>query len=223
MGVYWTVNTMWLQCILFMLMTHYGESSFQERQKMIILPKTESCFFLENMQEGYELNIRYLVMSSKNGKQLDITMRLRDNTGRMITYQGQKTHGTFNLTVKGAGDYEVCFNNRHSMVDSKKLVWEFDILGDEEVVQSPEEVVLALNQTMEEYMFQADQTPKDTARLESIVSKGKNFQWWLGMKTPKDTARLESIVSMIDTWSMAYSCLVVIVGFVQLFVLKKFF
>ena len=85
--VYWTVNTMWLQCIVFLLVTHYGESSFQERHKMIILPKTESCFFLENMQEGYELNIRYLVMSSKNGKQLDITMRLRDNTGRMITYQ----------------------------------------------------------------------------------------------------------------------------------------
>ena len=62
--------------------------------------------------------------------------------------QGRKTHGTYNHTVKGAGDYEVCFNNRHAMVDSKKLVWEFDILGDEDVVQSQEEVVLAVNQTM---------------------------------------------------------------------------
>ena len=60
------------------------------------------------------------------------------------------------LMVPGAGDYEVCFNNRHAMVDSKKLVWEFDILGDEDVVQSQEEVVLAVNQTMEEYLFQAD-------------------------------------------------------------------
>ena len=34
------------------------------------------------------------------------------------------------------------------MMDSKKLVWEFDILGDEDVVQSPEEVVLAINQTI---------------------------------------------------------------------------
>ena len=90
--VYWTVNTMWLQCIVFLLVTHYAESSFQERHKMIILPKTESCFFLENMQEGYELNIRYLVMSSKNGKQLDITMRLRDNTKRMITYQVDRSY-----------------------------------------------------------------------------------------------------------------------------------
>ena len=42
------------------------------------------------------------------------------------------------------------------MVDSKKLVWEFDILGDEDVVQSQDLVVLAVNQTMEEYLFQAD-------------------------------------------------------------------
>ena len=62
-------------------------TSFQERHRMMIQPKTESCFFLADMQEEYVINIRYLVMSSKNGKQLDITMRLRDNTKRMITYQ----------------------------------------------------------------------------------------------------------------------------------------
>ena len=42
-------------------------------------------------------------------------------------------------------------------------------------------------------------------------------------QTPKDTERLESIVSMIDTWSMAYSCLVVVVGCIQVVVLKRFF
>ena len=95
-------------------------------------------------------------MSSKNGKQLDITMRLRDNTRSVIRHQGWTTHGTYSHTVKAAGDYEVCFNNRHSMMDSKKLVWEFDILSDEDVFQSPEEVMLAINQTMQEYMFKAD-------------------------------------------------------------------
>ena len=130
------------------------------------------------MQESYVINIRYLVMSSKNGKQLDITMRLRDNTRSVIRHQGWTTHGTYNNTVKAAGDYEVCFNNCHSMMDSKKLVWEFVILGDEDVVQSPEEVVLAINETMEEYLFQADlfkylpkhnlQTETSFPRLEDL-------------------------------------------------------
>ena len=71
--------------------------------------------------------------------------------------QGRKTHGNYSdYIVKQAGDYEVCFNNRHSLMDSKKLVWDFDIIGDEDVVQSSEEVILAINQTMEEYTFQAN-------------------------------------------------------------------
>jgi len=155
-----SVVTMMSACIsllvLFLVTTIQAGSPFQERHKMIIHPKTESCFFLADMQAGYMINLRYLVMSSKNGQQQDITMRLRDNTKRMITYQGRKTHGTYNHTVVGEGDYEICFNNRHSMLDTKTLVWEFDILGDEDVVQSPDQVVLAINQTMEDYMFKAD-------------------------------------------------------------------
>ena len=42
------------------------------------------------------------------------------------------------------------------MLDTKTLVWEFDILGDEDVVQSADQVVLDINQTMEDYMLKAD-------------------------------------------------------------------
>ena len=30
---------------------------------------------------------------------------------------------------------------------------------------------------------------------------------------PKDTERLEGVIAMIDTWSMAYSCLVCVVSY----------
>ena len=77
-------------------------------------------------------------------------------------------------------------------------------------------------------------------KVRTNLARSKHSQWWLGNKVtiaaqaqlfftsvclqiPKDMARLESIISMIDTWSMAYSCLVVVVGVVQLFVLKRFF
>ena len=63
------------------------ENSFQERHKLIISPKTESCFFLPNLQEGYQLSVSYLVVSSKNGKQQDITMRLRDPKRILVTYK----------------------------------------------------------------------------------------------------------------------------------------
>ena len=40
---------------------------------------------------------------------------------------------------------------------------------------------------------------------------------------PRDTARLESILAMIDTWSIAYTTLSVIVAIAQVTLLKRFF
>ena len=143
------------------------ENSYQERHKLIISPKTESCFFLANLQEGYQLSISYLVVSSKNGKQQDITMRLRDPKKMLVTYQGRKTNGNYSdYTVKMAGDFEMCLNNRHSMVDSKKVVWQYNIQGDEEVLNPGEEIDLAVNQTLEEYLREADQV-----RMQLILNK----------------------------------------------------
>ena len=134
------------------------ENSYQERHKLIISPKTESCFFLANLQEGYQLSISYLVVSSKNGKQQDISMRLRDPKRLLVTYQGRKTSGNYSdYTVRIAGDFELCFNNQHSMVDSKKVVWEYDIQGDDEVLNPGEEIDLAVNKTLKEYLWEADQ------------------------------------------------------------------
>ena len=47
----------------------------------------ESYFFVPNLQEGYQLSVSYLVVSSKNGKKQDITMRLRDPKRILVTYK----------------------------------------------------------------------------------------------------------------------------------------
>merc|ERR1712154_7104 len=82
------------------------DSSFQERHKLMIAPKTESCFFLANLQEGYKLSVSYLVISSKNGKQQDITIRLRDPKKMLVTYQGRRSTGNYSdYVVKTEGDF----------------------------------------------------------------------------------------------------------------------
>ena len=101
---------------------------YQERYKMVIGPKSESCIFIEQLEVDWTLSLSYVVTSSKNGAQLDITLRLRDPDKRMVTYQGRRKQGNYSdYKVKTAGDFEVCWNNRHSMIDSKRLVWEYDI------------------------------------------------------------------------------------------------
>ena len=60
-----------------------------------------------------------------------------------------------NHTVAANGDYELCFNNRYSAFTSKKVMWELDVVGDEEKLSTNEEIVLAVNQTLEAYKEEA--------------------------------------------------------------------
>ena len=60
-----------------------------------------------------------------------------------------------NHTVTSNGDYELCFNNRYSAFTSKKVMWELDVVGDEEKLSTNEEIVLAVNQTLEAYKEEA--------------------------------------------------------------------
>ena len=82
-----------------------------------------------------------LTASPSNGKQQDITFRLKDPaTSRLFSYQARKGHGNVtNHEVKRAGDLELCFNNRHSMMESKKLVWEFSVTGEERKLEGQTE------------------------------------------------------------------------------------
>ena len=62
-----------------------------------------------------------------------------------------------NHTVSSNGDYELCFNNRYSAFTSKKVMWELDVVGDEEKMNTNDEIVLAVNQTLEAYNEEARQ------------------------------------------------------------------
>ena len=64
--------------------TETEQKSYQERHMIMVPPKQESCFFVENLYEGFVLNIHYVVLNTKNGVQLDVSMRLRDPDKRMI-------------------------------------------------------------------------------------------------------------------------------------------
>ena len=47
-------------------------------------------------------------------------------------------------------------NFRYSVMESKKIMWEIDIIGDEERIDTnKDDIQLAVNQTIEEYEEQA--------------------------------------------------------------------
>jgi len=202
------------------------QETYQERYTIHVEPRTQSCFFIEDLQVDYVLSLQYTVLSTKSGNQMDISFQLKDATGKMVVFQvRKKKDGVLNHTLTTAGDYEVCFINRYSLMESKKIMWELDIVGDEQDMETNNEnnIQLAVNQTLEEYTEQARIIRVGIVRIRTKVSKARSQQWWLASKTPKDTERLVSIIQMIDTWSVAYSVAIVLVGLIQTRMVRSLF
>ena len=38
--------------------------------------------------------------------------------------------------MSAAGDYEMCFINKYSVLESKKIMWELDVTGEEEDLEA---------------------------------------------------------------------------------------
>ena len=65
----------------------------RERMKIMVPAKTESCFFIPELKENNVVSIRFLVVTYKDGKQQEITFRLKDpKTTRLLNYQARKGH-----------------------------------------------------------------------------------------------------------------------------------
>ena len=63
------------------------ERTYQERYTVTVQPRGQSCFFLEDLEDGYVISIHYLVITTKGGEQMDISMNLKDSTGKMVVFQ----------------------------------------------------------------------------------------------------------------------------------------
>ena len=186
-------------------------------------PRSQSCFFIEDLEVGYVISIHYTVLSVKNGKQMDISFQLKDSSKKMVVFHVRKKEEVFNNhTVTFAGDYEMCFINRYSLLEPKKIMWELDILGEEEEMDT-NNVYLAVNQTLEEYTEQARILRLGVVKIRTKMSKVRSQQWWLSSKATKGQERLVSMNQMIDTWSTAYSLMVIVVGILQTVFLRRLF
>ena len=67
------------------------QTTYQERYTINIAPWTQSCIFLEDLENGHVISIHDLVVSDKGGEQLDISMNLKDSKNKMIVFQVYKS------------------------------------------------------------------------------------------------------------------------------------
>jgi len=198
------------------------EDSIQRQYVINVANKAEDCYFIPDVKINHVLNFHFVVVSAgRSGQQLDISTKIRAPSGKLVVYSNRKVEDQLlGYQVSEQGDYEICFNNRYSMIEHKRIFWQFEIEGVFDVAKAEAKM---LNATMEFYNEAADQVQKVVRKVRSSIARARHQQWWLSTMGQKHQARLEAVQAMIDRWSLGHLFLLVAVGVVQLVVLRRLF
>ena len=115
-----------------------------------------------------------MVNSDRAGRQLDISVKIKSPTGKLIQYFNRKVEDQWlGYVSREEGDYEICFNNRFSMLESKRVFWQFEVEGqfDEEAFKKK-----IVNATIEYAKEQAKEVEgvMRKVRKNTILKSNKN-------------------------------------------------
>merc|ERR1719150_735763 len=81
------------------------------------------------------ISVDFMVINSdSSGKQLDISFYVRDPNKKYIKFESRKNKGgLLEHQVESEGDYQVCFNNRYSIMQEKRIFWQYEIEGERDI------------------------------------------------------------------------------------------
>jgi len=198
------------------------EDSYQRSYVISVANKAEDCYFIPDVKINQVLNFHFVVTSAgRSGQQLDISTKIRAPSGKLVTYSNRKVEDqVLGYQSKEQGDYEICFNNRYSMLEHKRIFWQFEVEGAFDEKKVEEKIV---NVTVEAFQEASNQVSKVVRKVRSSIARARHQQWWLSTMGQKHQARLEAVQGMIDRWSLGHIFLLVAVGITQLVILRRLF
>ena len=92
-----------------------------------------------------------VVNAGRSGQQLDISVKIRSPAGKLVQYINRKVEDQLlKYSAMEDGDYEICFNNRYSMMEVKKVFWQFEVEGAFDEVAAYEKLVNATAEYFQE-------------------------------------------------------------------------
>lgn len=176
--------------------------------------REKQCFH-EDIEIGTKASIVFQVI---HGGELDVDMIVY-SPSKTILYQDSKTKwDAFEWNATEAGQYTFCFGNEFSITSNKLLYFEF-IVGDEVDHDSllPENTP-EHKAALDVMKFQiAAQTIYEN--LETISEAQTSYR----LAEASQRKRAEDLRSRVNWWSASETCAVVLISFIQLWLVKGMF
>ncbi|KAH0445054.1 endosomal cargo receptor [Colletotrichum camelliae] len=171
----------------------------------------KACFYAKTQKENEKVAFYFAVQS---GGSFDIDYVVTGPGSKVILDGSKERQGDFVFTAQQVGDYEFCFNNEMSTFAEKFV--DFEIAVENEVrAQLPSKQGASQEQhtTLEETIF------KLSGQL-STISRGQKY---FRTRENRNFSTVRSTESRIINFSMIQCALIVLMGALQVFIVRFFF
>ncbi|XP_050395885.1 transmembrane emp24 domain-containing protein 7 isoform X1 [Patella vulgata] len=173
------------------------------------LPDNEKQCFFESIEKGTKSTIEFQVIT---GGHYDVDMELTAPSGQILYKDVKKQYDSFTWTADLTGIFKFCFSNEFSTFSHKVVYFDLEVGDEKPLVEG--------------------MTSHDTAMtlMESgseNIHNGLSFifkqQMYFRNRESAGRVFAESLNKGVMYWSLAASCLILILGVGQVMVLRSFF
>lgn len=169
------------------------------------------CFY-EDLEENTECSLEYAPITGVDPR---IDAFIQDPDGLYVYKEEKKDYDLHKFTAAKNGTYTICFSNVFEFSIGENLVY-FDLVkGDEDYIG---------------YEGEDGPTQKALTHFEtSFLKIHENFnliekyQNYYRLREANSRMAAEYLRQRVQWWSIGQSCIVVTVGIVQVFLLRRFF
>ncbi|XP_006265677.1 transmembrane emp24 domain-containing protein 1 [Alligator mississippiensis] len=175
------------------------------------------CFYQSAPGNG-TMEAEYQVIG---GAGLDVDFSLESPSGVLLINEYRKSDGVHTIEPTEAGDYKLCFDNSFSTISEKLVFFEllFDSPQDEEDAESWAEAV----EPEDMLDVKIEDIKESIETMKSRLERSIQMQTLLRAFEARDRNLQESNLGRVNFWSAVNLGVLVVVAFLQVYMLKSLF
>lgn len=196
----------YLVCLILIL--HQNIYKTETVQLTFELPDNEVQCFYEHVNKGVSTTIEFQVVTGGN---YDIDVVMKGPKGNILYQDQKKQYDSFRHNSETEGVYEVCFSNEFSTFTHKVVFLDWTV-GDETPLIGPGTPQKALT-----FMEASAQTIHE--KLNEIDDHQTHYR----LREAQGRSHAEDLNERVQIWSIANLCVIFVVGFLQVSLIRSFF
>uniref|UniRef100_UPI00398E8209 transmembrane emp24 domain-containing protein 1-like n=1 Tax=Pristiophorus japonicus TaxID=55135 RepID=UPI00398E8209 len=178
----------------------------------VLPPGREECFY-QSAGHNTSMELEYQVIG---GAGIDVDFTVFSPNNEILIAESRRSDGVHAIENTIIGDYKICFDNSFSTI-SEKLIF-FEVIFDDaqedwsEIVE-PEELL----------DIKIDDIKESIGNMNSKLGKSAQIQSILRAFEARDRNLQEDNLSRVNIWSAVNLGVMLIVSFIQVYMLKSLF